>query len=603
MSVNIQRIPAELQDRPQWVLWRIVTRDGQETKLPYQVGGDMAKSNDPTTWTTCSKVFAAARGYNGIGFVFAADDPYCGIDLDGCRDPQTGTVAEWAREIILAMGSYAEVSPSGIGVKIWIRGKWKGQGHKQPVDAPKTSDKTPAIEIYDSLRYFAVTGRQLQGMGEIIERQEQLDALQEKFWKATAAAQSVPPVDFRSDAAVVDRARKYVAKMPVSVSGSGGHNAAFHVACTLCLGFGLSDGDALALMQEWNAGCQPPWSERDLRHKVEQALKQPGDRGYLRNVAPQNYERVKVPAYKMPTPKPEPKITTLESAATSYVETLKSGRERLMDLGIPELDHAIGGGAEPGELFLLAARPSHGKSAVALQMAHHLTSQGKPIAFVSEEMSALAIGKRALQYASDVPQEHWTTRVEVLERQLSQHFSGRAPCILIEQCRTAEAAAEAIRAAKKEHNIECAIVDYAQLLGSEGKGRYEQITNTSVCLRQITSETQILLVALCQLNRQIEQRHPFVPKMCDLRDTGQLEQDADVLVFSVWPHRIDPHNDPYEYQFFVAKNRNRAINEPALKCRFEPSRQRFVDNIGPIDRKYERAYFGHAPSRDDSGFD
>jgi replicative DNA helicase len=85
-----------------------------------------------------------------------------------------------------------------------------------------------------------------------------------------------------------------------------------------------------------------------------------------------------------------------------------------------------------------------------------------------------------------------------------------------------------------------------------------------------------VLVALCQLNREIEGRTKFVPQMSDLRDTGQLEQDADVIMFGVWPHRIDPKNDPYEYQFFIAKNRNRAINDPAVKVRFEPSRQMFL---------------------------
>lgn len=75
---------------------------------------------------------------------------------------------------------------------------------------------------------------------------------------------------------VIDRARNYIAKMPAAVSGSGGHNATFHVACVLLQGFDLSMSDAASLLEEFNARCEPPWSERELEHKLRQADKAPG---------------------------------------------------------------------------------------------------------------------------------------------------------------------------------------------------------------------------------------------------------------------------------------------------------------------------------------
>jgi len=79
----------------------------------------------------------------------------------------------------------------------------------------------------------------------------------------------------------VERARRYVATIPPAVSGQRGHDATFHVACVLVLGFGLPVEDAFPVLGEWNTACQPPWSERELIHKLQDAAKQPGPRGYL----------------------------------------------------------------------------------------------------------------------------------------------------------------------------------------------------------------------------------------------------------------------------------------------------------------------------------
>src|SRR6185436_16749744 len=105
-------------------------------------------------------------------------------------------------------------------------------------------------------------------------------------------------------------------------------------------------------------------------------------RGYLTNVAPQNWSKIVVPGYAMPAPRIEVSKTTIQDAARKYIESVATSGDRLIGLGIPELDYAIGGGAESGEMFLLAARPSHGKSALAMQMVHHWTVNETPVVFV-----------------------------------------------------------------------------------------------------------------------------------------------------------------------------------------------------------------------------
>lgn len=151
----------------QWVVWRLEKRDGKPTKVPYSpLTGRRADSTDPKTWAGYREAVKAARekDYDGLGFVFTADDPYVGVDLDGCRDPATGEVEGWAREIIEELGSYAEISPSGTGVHVILEG-----------ELPPGRNRKGNIELYDRVRFFTMTGKHLPHTPKTIEgRQEAL---------------------------------------------------------------------------------------------------------------------------------------------------------------------------------------------------------------------------------------------------------------------------------------------------------------------------------------------------------------------------------------------------------------------------------------------
>jgi putative DNA primase/helicase len=139
----LENIPEELRQRPQWVV--------HKEKVPYIAGGvGRASSTDSLTWRTFEEAVQALRTgrYDGIGFVFSSGDPFAGVDLDKCRDPDTGELEEWAEKIVAAFGGYAEASPSGTGVHIIVRGK-----------AP--NKKRGRIEAYSSERFFTVTGEKL----------------------------------------------------------------------------------------------------------------------------------------------------------------------------------------------------------------------------------------------------------------------------------------------------------------------------------------------------------------------------------------------------------------------------------------------------------
>ncbi len=581
-TVKLDNVPAALTARPQWCVWKTTTRGGKPTKVPYQTTGTEAKSNDPSTWATFEEVSKRHRagGYTGPGFVFSADDPFVGIDLDGCRDPKTGEVAEWAREVISKLNSYAEVSPSQTGVKVFARGESPfATGKKKDLDEPVVvADKKPGIEIYSHGRYFAVTGWRLAGVSHEVETRD-LAWLKERFWPEVNRATPDLPKSPSATSDVTDRARQYMARLPSAVSGESGHNATFHVACVLVLGFGLSQDEAMQLMREYNARCQPAWTERELLHKVQSATEQPGERNYLRDATPDQWKRINVPSYGAKLEEPaKTRRTTLEAATNKYLQYVQDDKARLLSLGLPDVDYAVGGGVAPGEVIIIAGRPSHGKSAVAMQCLHSLTADGLATVCISEEMSALALGKRVLHFASDVSEEHWKTSVPLVTRQVENHFEKRAECRVVESCGTAEAAAEEIRRAVKEIDAEVAVIDYAQLLASGRNSEYEEVTKTSKILKAVASETGITLLMLCQLNRGIEDRPKFVPKMRDLRGAGQLEQDADVILFLCWPKLLDENRNPNEFLVFVGKNRNRAINTGCVKCEFNPTRQMLVSD-------------------------
>jgi hypothetical protein len=151
-------LPECLTTLPQWVAWTFECRGGKLTKCPRTPAGALAKSDTPSTWSTFADVMAAAdqRPDMGVGFVFSPDDPFVGLDLDDCLTPD-GTLKAWAVPIMERFSdTYSEVSPSGHGIKIWVRGTLTGLTDGTGTRRPYGDG---GIEVYQRGRYFTVTGR------------------------------------------------------------------------------------------------------------------------------------------------------------------------------------------------------------------------------------------------------------------------------------------------------------------------------------------------------------------------------------------------------------------------------------------------------------
>lgn len=153
LTVRVEGIPNEIKTYRAWVLWKHVRVGDKWTKHPYDARtGRKASSTDSRTWGFFEEVLESyeAGDYDGVGFVFSTGDPYCGVDLDSVVDLETGEVAVWAQQIIEGLDGYTELSPSGAGIHIVVRG-----------ELPRVGNRKGPIEMYDKKRFFTVTGHVL----------------------------------------------------------------------------------------------------------------------------------------------------------------------------------------------------------------------------------------------------------------------------------------------------------------------------------------------------------------------------------------------------------------------------------------------------------
>jgi replicative DNA helicase len=257
--------------------------------------------------------------------------------------------------------------------------------------------------------------------------------------------------------------------------------------------------------------------------------------------------------------------------------------------GFTKLDR-LTSGWQKAELVIIAARPSMGKTAFALSMARNMAIEhGKRVAIFSCEMSSVQLVNRLIISETDLPgdkikngrlsEEEWKqldTRIKKLVQ--APIFIDDTPAISIFELRAK------CRRLMAQHKLDIVIVDYLQLMsGPEGSGSREQEVSTiSRSLKSIAKELNIPILALSQLNRSVEMRGGTKrPLLSDLRESGAIEQDADMVVFI---HRQDKFGIPtFEdgtstkgiAEIILAKNRNGPVDD--VRVRFREEKAQFVD--------------------------
>jgi len=149
--------PSRLRQHDKWVCWKIAVRNGTPTKLPIDPNtGGLAAVDRPGSWSNYEKAkrrASADRRLAGVGYVITDHDGLTGVDLDDVVDKATGTIEPWAAELLALAETYAEISPSGTGLRLWIDGK-----------VERSIKSTPLrIELYVNGRYLTFTGNRVEG--------------------------------------------------------------------------------------------------------------------------------------------------------------------------------------------------------------------------------------------------------------------------------------------------------------------------------------------------------------------------------------------------------------------------------------------------------
>jgi len=283
-------------------------------------------------------------------------------------------------------------------------------------------------------------------------------------------------------------------------------------------------------------------------------------------------------------------VSTIESAVSSELDQINRRHEAKSSLtgtpsGFRELD-ALTGGFQPGNLIVLAARPSMGKSALVANMAENAGLAGHGVVVFSLEMSEAELAQRFLASQSRVPGENLRTgRVTATQWPKLVDASNRLSSIPIFLDDSGDTGVLDIRAKARrlhfgqEGPLGLIVVDYLQLMRPEGNNpnRVEQVGQMSRGLKTLARELGVPVIALSQLRRAVEERTDKKPMLSDLRESGQIEADADLILFLFRDEAYNKENSerPGEADVIIAKHRNGPIGQITLS--FQHQYPRFMN--------------------------
>ncbi len=261
-----------------------------------------------------------------------------------------------------------------------------------------------------------------------------------------------------------------------------------------------------------------------------------------------------------------------------------SGKLRGIPTGFRDLDNMLAG-LQNSDLLILAARPSMGKTTLVMNVAHHVAAkEGIPVGFFSLEVSKEQLIDQLLAIESGV--DSWKLRTGALDDddfpKINEAMAelSEAPLYIDDSATTnvMEMRTKA-RRLQAEHGLGLIIIDYLQLISggaSSRDGRQQEVSEISRGLKGLARELNVPIIALSQLSRAVESRTPPIPQLSDLRDSGSIEQDADVVMFIYREAYYNKQTDRDNItDIIVRKHRNGPVGDVELY--FHPEQRRFTN--------------------------
>ena len=260
-------------------------------------------------------------------------------------------------------------------------------------------------------------------------------------------------------------------------------------------------------------------------------------------------------------------ISEVISEAVDWADSDESG----LKTGLIDLDRMIGG-LNKSNLIILAGRPSMGKSSLAFQIAEHIAKHHHVLAF-SLEMSKREVGTRMLNF-----HEKTVGRSEAVK-----HLFGLKMHVFDKPAVTVSYIRSHCRKIKRKHGLSMILIDYLQLMSGKGDNRTQEVGGISRGLKGLAKEFDVPVVVLSQLNRTLENRSDKRPVMSDLRESGEIEQDADLILFIYRDEVYDKSSDFRGHaEIICRKNRNGAIGD--ILTTFSGELTRFGNTTKRIER-------------------
>lgn len=272
-------------------------------------------------------------------------------------------------------------------------------------------------------------------------------------------------------------------------------------------------------------------------------------------------------------------VTTLTSALRQVMEEIDERQrpdgKRPLTTGFDSLDNVLGG-FRGGEFIVVGARPSQGKTALGVAFLLAASEQGVPTLMFSLEMSASEVASRVLSMRSDVPLNQIRGRLQdernTVHRLIDTVDNTRLPMWIDDRAdHTVSSMASVAKRAVRRHKVGLVVIDYLQLMNHEGGKQDNQsirVGNTSRRLKLLARALNVPVVCLAQLNRECESRGDKKPNLSDFRESGSIEQDADVALM-LWPDdtTTNPHDPLRVIRVCVEKQRNGPVTVVPLDYR------------------------------------